>query len=521
MRRWEKEEGLPVHRHVHKKLGTVYAHRSELDAWRRGRSVEIVRSAGTGVAQNEQSSARVMIAVLPFTHLSADPEQEYVADGLTEEMIGQLGRFNPETLGVIARTTVMQYKHKNRTVRQIRDELRVDYILEGSLRHEAGRVRVTAQLIHARDQTHLWSDTYEQAMHSILVLQRQLARDIGREIRLKLSPRHESWDVVDMVNPDAYYANLKGRHFLNDFAPESIRRSVEFFRQAIDSDPHYAPAYASLAEAYAQLPVWIDETSVTSLPLALDAAAHALRLDPDLPEAHASLGLINTYYLWDWPVAERHFQRALELNPSCSPARQWYGEFLAAMGRREEALETIERAREHDPLSRSIHATLVFVLLLARRFDEAIAQARQVLEVDPDYPMALIRLGLAYSAKGMHSDAVRTLERAEAVAPTLLDCSALLGYAHARAGAMQPARKQLNKLHSLAKQRYVPPFLFANLYLALGDADNAIRFMEKEYESRGWYLLLIGQGPQFDPLRSHPRFQALLRRMNFPLMATS
>lgn len=516
VRRWEKEEGLPIHRQVHKKLGTVYAHRSELDAWRESRRVDVTGVAGAALPRSRKASTRLMIAVMPFENLSGDSEQEYFADGLTEEIISQLGRFNPETLGVIARTTVMQYKGRSITVRQIGDELNVDYVMEGSVRREADRVRVTAQLVHVRDQTHLWSRTYQQAMRSILVLQRELAGDIGRGIRLKLSPQQPAKSGEMDINPDAYHAHLKGRHFLSAFTPESVRRSLEYFRRAIDADPTYAPSHASLAEAYELLPMWFDEPAANTLPLALEAAEQALRLDPDLPEAYASLGLLNANYLWNWSKAERHFQRALELNPSCSPARLWYAEFLSEMGRIDEALETIEWALTHDPLSCSIQAARVFALVLGRRFDEAIAQAELVLEIVPDYPMALIRLGVAYGGKGLHADAVRAFRRAKNAAPGLLACIALLGYAHARAGNKREALKQLNELRRLAKRRYVPAFLFATVYLGLGEQHKAVRFMEKEYDARGWYLLLIRHGPQFDPLRSHPRFQALVHRMNFP-----
>ena len=458
-----------------------------------------------------------MIAVLPFKNLGGDSEQDYVADGLTEEMISQLGRSHPETLGVIARTTMMQYRAVSRTVRQIGDDLKVDYVLEGSVRREADRLRVTAQLIRVRDQTHLWSGTYEQAIHSILSLQRELAGDIGREIRVKLSARQSSPSgETPTVDPEAYHTHLKGRHFLNRFTPESVRRSLEYFRRAIELDPTYAASYASLAEAYERLPIWVDEPPADTLPLALDAAAHALQLDPNLPEAYASLGLITANYLWDWSKAERHFQRALELNPSCSPARHWYAEFLAEMGRIDEALETIERARTHVPLSSSIQATRAFVLVMGRRFDEAIAQAELVLLIDPDYLMALIRLGIAYGGNGRHTDAVRAFQQAVQAAPELLDCISLLGYAHARAGNTEEARQQLDELRRLAERRYVPAFLFANVYAGLGDPDQALAFIEKEYEARGWYLLLIRQAPQFDLLRSNPRFKTIMRRMNFP-----
>jgi tetratricopeptide (TPR) repeat protein len=376
---------------------------------------------------------------------------------------------------------------------------------------------VTAHLIQVADQTPLWSGTYEQALRSILALQRELAADIGREIRLKLAPRREAGrGGQETVNPDAYDAHLQGRQLLYGFTPQSVRRSVRFFKRAVELDPTYAAAYASLAEAYEQLPTWADQPSAATLPLALKAAQQALQLDPNLPEAYASLGLIDTYYSWDWASAERHFQKALSLNPGCSPARQWYAEFLAEMGRIDEALETIERAQRHDPLSRSIQATRAFVLLLGRRYDEAIAQAKRVLDLDPTYPMALIRLGIAYTGKGMNDAAVRTFQQAREAAPELLDCTALLAYANALAGNRREASQQLNQLRRRARQRYVPPFLFANICVAQGDYDRALHFIEEEYRSRGWYLLLIRHSPQFAPLQSHPRYKRLIRWMKFP-----
>jgi tetratricopeptide (TPR) repeat protein len=248
----------------------------------------------------------------------------------------------------------------------------------------------------------------------------------------------------------------------------------------------------------------------------LRAAEKALQLDPDLPDAHASMGLIHANYLYDWRKAEGYFLRALELNPDCPPARQWYAEFLAQMGRIDEGLAVLEWAKTHDPLSRAMQATRAFVLWLGRRFDDAIAQAQEVLELDPSYAMALIRLGVAYEDKGLHSEALRAYRAAEKAAPELMDCISLQGHALARSGGTRAALKQLEKLRRLARRRYVPPFLFATVHLGLGEHDKALQWMEKEYDARGWYLLLLAQAPRFDPLRSHPRFQALLRQMNLP-----
>lgn len=515
VRRWEKDEGLPVHRHLHKKLGSVYAYRSELDRWREGTSRGREAPGDAARRPGRSDSERVMVAVLPFRDLSRDPHQEYFSDGLTEEIISQLSRLQPELLAVIARTTMMQYKGSDKTVQQIGAELKLDYVLEGSVRVEAERVRVTARLIEVRDQTPLWCNTYDESMRSILAVQRELAADIGREIRLKLSPQQAACDRA-VVDPDAYRAYLKGRHLLNSFTPASVRRSVAFFRTAINGDPTHAPFYASLAEAYERLPIWSNTPPRTTFPLALDAAEKALELDPSLPGAYASLGLIHANYLWDWRKAERLFQRALELDPGCSQARQWYAEFLAQMGRSDDALVTLEPARVSDPLSSVVQSTRAFVLLLDRRFDEAIEQAKQVLEIDAQYPMALIRLGLAYAGKKSYADAIAVFEAAESGAPGLLDCVALQGYAFALAGKKKAALGRLEALQALAATQYVPPFLFSDVYLGLGEYDEVVRLMEEEYDSRGWYMLLLKQAHQFDPLRTLPRFQALVNRMAFP-----
>jgi TolB-like protein/Flp pilus assembly protein TadD len=519
--RWEKEEGLPVHRHVHHKLGSIYALKSELDAWRAGRA-DVDAAPAKQVVTKKATSSRVLIAILPFENLSGIPARMYLADGLTEEMISVLGRVSPATLGVIARTTVMRFRRSRdskepRSIKRIAEELNVDYVLEGSVRSEEDRVRVTVQLIDGRDETNLWAESYDQPIRSILSLQHELAVDIARQIRLRLSPGRQA-DAVDgrPVNPDAYLAHLKGRHFLNAFTPQSVRRSVEYFKQSIEADSAFAPGYASLAEAYVQLPVWIDAPPVHILPLAVRAAEQALARDPDLPEAHVALGLVNAIYLWDWQAAERHYRRALELNPSSSAARQWFGEFLAEMGRADEAIAVLEPARRDDPLSAAIVSTKSFAFVLGHQFDEAIAEARLALELRPGYAMALIRLAVAYQCNGMGTRAIKTMRKAAAAAPGLHDCGSLLGYMLARAGDRGAAEKELETLRRLARRRYVPAFLFANIHVGLGEHEKAVRLIEKEYDAKGWYMLLLKQSPLYDPIREHPRIQALMNRMKFP-----
>lgn len=513
-RRWEKDEGLPVHRQAHKSQGTVYAHASELDAWRESRRMDRVHASGVPRGARA-ASRRTMIAVLPFTDLGGT--EEYLADGLMEEMIAHLGRLSPGSLGVIARTTMTSYRGDGRSVRQIAAELKVDYVVEGSVRRERHRVRVTAHLVDVSDQAYLWSNTYDETLRSILVLQRRLAADIAAGIRLTLTPRlDERRQSADRVVSVAYKAHLEGRSLLNRFTPAAVRSSIPAFQRAIAADPAYAPAYASLAEAHQQLSVWTEAPPSIALPPALEAVRHALRLDPDLPDAHASLGLINATYLWNWDAAERSFRRALELNPGCSPAGQWYGEFLATTGRFDDAAAVIDAALVHDPMSPAILSTRAFVLWMARRFDEAVDQAEAVLDTDPAYPMALIRLGAAHAGKGDWTRAIRAFRRAASAAPDLPASYGLLGYAHGRAGNRAQALAALQKLTRLRESRYVPAFPFGMVHLGLGEMDRAIRCIEEEYQSRGWFLLLLNKAPQLDPLRGLPRFDAVVRRMKFP-----
>jgi serine/threonine-protein kinase len=348
-------------------------------------------------------------------------------------------------------------------------------------------------------------------------LQRDLARDIASGIQVTLAPRHAAALVPEApLTADAYHAHLEGRHRLNSLTPDAIRRSVEVFQRAIAADPGYAPPHASLAEACVMLSVWTEAPPSHAFPMALEAAEHALRLDPALPDAHASLGLINAYYLWDWREAEQRFRTALELNPSCSPAGAWYGEFLAVLGRVDEALSVIDAALRHDPLSRPIRAMRAFALWLGRRFDEAIEAAESVLDLDPAYPMALIRLGVAHAGLGDYAAAVRAFRRAAAAAPDLPACIGLLGYAHGLAGDVREAQAALGRLHRLTGSRYVPAYPFAMVHLGLGELDTAVQFIEQEFENRGWFVLLLNRAPHLDPLRGQARFDALVRRMQFP-----
>src|SRR5438445_5940532 len=345
---------------------------------------------------------KIMLAVLPFENLTGDPRQEYLSDGLTEEMITQLGRMHPERLGVIARTSAMQYKKTQKGMDQIGRELGVAYVLEGSLRRAGDHVRVSAQLIQVRDQTHLWAESYERDLRDILVLQSDVAQAIAREIALTLSPQQQArMASARPIDPRAYELYSKGRYFWNKRSEVGYTRAIQYFQQAIARDSEYAPAYAGLADAYALLGSMpnVELPRSEAMPRARTAAIKALTLDEGLAEAHTSLAFVQMHFDWDWPAAEREFTRALQLNPGDPPAPHWYAFWLLAHGRAEEALQEVRAAQRLDPLSLIINTDVGEMLYYGRRHDEAIEQGRRALELDSAFALAHRLPGFADLAK--------------------------------------------------------------------------------------------------------------------------
>ncbi len=461
-------------------------------------------------------AGRVMLAVLPFENLSGDAQQEYFSDGLTEEMITELGRLQPERLGVIARTSAMQYKKKGGDVRRIAGELGVDYVLEGSVRREGERVRVSAQLIAARDQTHLWADSYEQDRAGILTLQKEVASAIARQIELKLTPQQQARLAGGRpTNPEAHDAYLKGRYFFNR-GPDTLQKAAEYFQEAINKDPDYAPAYAGLADAYA----WnVGHMLLPPRELygnAKAAAVKALELDPTLAEAHASLAFVNDLYGWDWDGALQEYQRAIALNPNYANAHAWYAGHLAVRGRFQEAEAEVKRAEELDPLNLFIKIQVGWIYLWEGQFDRAMAQWQKVVELDESFSMAHYNLGMGYAAKGKYPEAIAAYRKALSLEDHAYYWG-LLGHAHAMAGQEAEARKILAKLKQRAKREYISAGGMAMVYLALGEKEQGLNLLEKGYRDRDPGLANLTLEPfWWKPLHNEPRFQALLRRMNFP-----
>jgi TolB-like protein/DNA-binding winged helix-turn-helix (wHTH) protein/Tfp pilus assembly protein PilF len=457
---------------------------------------------------------RTMLAVLPFENLTGDPDQDYFSDGLTEEMITQLGRLDPQQLGVIARTSAMSYKHSSKAVDQIGRELGVNYILEGSARREGGRVRIAAQLIQVRDQSHVWAAEYDREMQSVLQLQSEVADAIGNEVRLKLAPEPRvHLPNPRVVNPEAYEAYLKGRYFIEKWTEEGTRVGREYFEQAIQKDPNYALAYAGLADSY----VWgrAGLPPEEALRRARTAATKALELDDTLGEPHAALGQIKFVNDWDWAAAEAEFKRAIELNPNDTNALHMYSHYLLSMGRMQESLDMSKRALEHDPVSPTMQLHMGFHYLTARQYDLAIPQYLKVLQADPSLPDAHNQLAVAYRQKGMIDQSVAEYLQVETLLGMTPDQIAELKSAYARSGIRGFWLTVLEFTEASGESK-ITPYQIASYCAILNKKDESFEWLEKAYKAHDAGLVAIKTDSDFDNLHSDARFAGLLRRMKLP-----
>lgn len=461
------------------------------------------------------SSGRLMLAVLPFANLTGDASQEYFSDGLTEEMITQLGRLDAQHMGVIGRTSVMHYKHSSEGLDQIGRELGVQYLLEGSVRRESGRVRITAQLIQVKDQTHLWAQEYDRELKDLLVLQGEIARTISAEIEVALGNdklvQPPTQTDLSAQNYEAYDLYLKGQYFWNKRTTEGFQRAIDYFQQAIAKDANYARAYAGLADSYALIAGYSGVPTGDFMARARAAARRAVELDDSLPEAHTALALVIQNYDFDWQTAEAEFRRAIALNPNYATAHQWYAEHLMWQGRFQEALGESERARQLDPLSLIIASDNGVILLYSRQYDRAIAQFRSVLDMDPNFSRAhMIRR--AYVEKGMFAEALALTEKLP-----LVDLEpwywASLAHIYGRAGRQKEAQDALRRLLHLRRRRPIDPMETAFAHVGMGNGDLALSCLEQAYEQHSIGLTALKVDPVYDPLRSDPRFQDLLRRV--------
>jgi serine/threonine protein kinase len=453
------------------------------------------------------------IAVLPLENLSRNPEQEYFTDGMTEELTTDLAKIGG--LRVISRTSAMQYKGTKKSLPEIGRELNVDSVLEGSVLRAGDRVRITAQLIRASTDEHLWAETYDRDLKDVLPLQGEVARTIASQIKVTLSPEEQSrLTPRRAVSSKAHEDYLKGLHYLHRNTEGDLRTAIEYFQRTTEQDPNFASGFAGLASAYANLSTNYRAPREV-MPQAKAAALRALELDQNLAEAHTWLGFVSINFDWDAVTAEKELKRATELNPSYADAHAIYAWCLSGMGRHEQAIAEAKRAMELDPFSRLTYGDPSWVLLMARRYDRALLESQTVVERQPDFGYARAVLGLSYAENSRYAEAVT-----EAQSATRLDDSpfmlALLAQVHALSGNKSQAISVLEDLEQLTKKRYVCSYEVATAYVLLREKDRAFRWFDKAVEDRSDCMVVLAVDPRLDSLRSDPRFQDLLRRVGLP-----
>jgi TolB-like protein/DNA-binding winged helix-turn-helix (wHTH) protein/Tfp pilus assembly protein PilF len=459
------------------------------------------------------------LAVLPLENLSRDPEQEYFADGMTDELITQLSQIS--ALRVISRTSIMRYKGTRKPLGEIARELNVDAVVEGTVLRSAERVRVTAQVVGTSPERHVWAERYDRPLGDVVIVQGELARKIAQAIRIRLTPQEQTrFSDVRPANREAYEAFLKGRYFWSKRTEATTQKAIAYFQQAVEKDPNYAPAFTGLADSYISLalPEALQEALPPNeaFPKARAAADRALEIDYTLAEAHASLAHIKFQYDRDWSGAEKEFQLAIELNPNYANAHHWYALSLMWRGRLDEALNQVKQAQELDPLSLVINTNLGFILAGAQQYDQAIEQCRKTLEMDSNFAHAHYRLGQIYILNGMNTAAIPELERAIVLSGGSPRATAELGLAYALLGKRGEALKLANNLKERSKQRYVSPFDFAVIYGGLGEKNQTLEWLEKAYEERSTSLSLLKMSPAFSSLHAEPRFVRLVGRIGLP-----
>lgn len=451
------------------------------------------------------------VAVLPFLNLSADPENEYFADGITEDVIAHLSKIR--ALKVISRSSVMQFKQRTQSVREIGARLEVTTVLDGSVRRAGDRVRIVAQLIDAVSEQHLWGETYDRQLTDIFGIQTDVALHIAAALKAELSLDEQARIRKDPTSDlEAYQLYLQGRQWLVRYTPEGMQRAIDCFRQATVRDPEYALAHASIAMTYAELGEGGSLSPDIAFGHAREAAATALRLDPGLGEVHCTVAYLKTLWDFDWIGAEVEFKRALELSPGGADTYDLYGRMCSALERYDEAIALQQRAQELDPLAHRMD--VASTMLRAGRFAEAARGAERVLESDPVYDRAHATLGWAYISQGRQAEGIAELERAVSLSQRNTQWLAQLGEAYALLGNADKARDVLRQLDDRARTTYVSPYHLAFVYTGLGEAERALDLLERAFDERTGALYAIKGSLLFAPLRPHPRFQALLRKMN-------
>ena len=558
VQRWEKREAMPVHRHVHDKRGSVYALTDELDGWIQRRRLPVdepeekpeaemppptqvvpsdlstmaapktrpwfalaiiicicLAAAGTWLVFRHRATATVeprirSLAVLPLQNLSGDPAQEYLADGITEALIGRLASIHD--LRVISHTSVIRFKNPQISVPEIARTLGVDAVVEGSVIREGDRIRVTAQLIRGATDTHFWSETYDRELRDALNLESELAQSIAQKVEVTVTGEEQQrLSSVRPVAPEVYESYLKGGFALGQRSKVGANQSIPYFEDALKRDPTFAPAYVGLAQAYTNLGTILSGVSPEATrPKVIGFARKALALDPNLVEAHVALAFV-LQEEWQWTEAETEYRRALELNPNNAEAYQWFALWLVCQGRTDEAVASIQRARALDPIGVS-GGSVAWILFQAHRYDDAIRESKSALAIQPDNAGDLTGLGFALIANNQPVDAIPGLEKAVSLSGSPAAIGILIR-AYAHAGRRDDALRLLAELKRRRKAGYIPAGAFVNAYLGLGDNEQAFYWLEQAYKEQSNILQFLKTHPYFDPIRSDPRFGDLVRRV--------
>jgi TolB-like protein/Flp pilus assembly protein TadD len=449
------------------------------------------------------------IAVLPFVNESADPNAEYLSDGITESLINNLSEW--PALKVTSRNSSFRYKGRDVGVRTIGRELGVHAVLIGRLSERGDTLQIRIELIDARDDTQVWGEQFTRQRTDLIALQDDIVRQVAGRLQLRLTSESRRASRQHTNNPEAYQLYLRGRFYWNKRTEESIKKSITYFNDASALDPTYAPAYAGLADCYAMLTEYASAPPVDTYPKVKEAAKKALAIDDTLAEAHTSLGAAYEYE-WNWAEAEKEYRRAIELNPSYATAHHWYAVFLGARLRHDEAIAEMRKALEVDPLSLIINTSMGRELYGARRYDEAIAQLRRTLDMDANFAEAHFHLAMVYEAKRMFAEALAEFQKsAELFADPAMKIWEARVYA--LSGKRAEAERRLNESSEGAKTRYVSPYPIATIYAAMGDNDQALAYLEKVFSERSYYVVWLNIDPVFDRLRTDARFQDLLHRI--------
>ena len=564
VQRWEEHEGLPVRRHLHGKLASVYAYRKELDAWRESREPEAIPESGATPKRElaapttpppvapSKSSRRTLVpyvvaaaalavvltaggllvwrqphpsnaptgqgpktlAVLPFEDLSANQTESYVADGLTDDLITDLGRTGQFL--VISRTSVMQFKGKHEPLERIAEALHANLILEGTIQRSGGRVRITAQLIDASNDHHLWADRYEGDLRNVLTFQDDAAGDIAASVQEKLTGEVASRRPPPPVNPEARVAYLTGQFYWNKRDEEGLKKAIVYFNEATAKDPNYAPAYAGLADSYNLLSVWGSVTPGEAFPEARKHALRAIQLDPNSAEAYTSLAFEMYRYEWDFVDAEKDFQKAISLNPNYATAHQWYGEYLGDMRRFDQGIAELRKAQQLEPLSPIVGCDLAACYIHANRYPEAVSVLKQILTREPEFAVAHNYLASVYDYEGKNAEAEQERALYVRMSGDRGEGEALRIHREWTSGRKEQARHEMESMLAHTKEGRFGYFQMALMYAGVGENGKSFACLNRAYHEHSWWLVTMEVDPAFAPLRDDPRFQALARRVGLP-----